>query len=224
MSTEIKSLASFRWFRTTHKIIFASVTILHIIDITGTMVFAISGALTAIEKKLDPFGVSAVAFITALGGGTLRDLLIGSTPVAWMNNLNYLVVIVIGILVAVLFRQTVQKLRRTFFLFDTIGIAVFTILGLQKALNIGISPVICIMMGMVSAVFGGVIRDVVCNEIPLIFRKEIYALTCIAGGIIYVLLLDAGVVLIWNVLLTASFIITFRILAVIFKWSLPNFS
>lgn len=199
-------------------------TTLYFIDIIGTMVFAISGAITAFEKKLDIFGVSAVAFITAVGGGTLRDLLIGSTPVAWMNNLAYLGVIALGITLAVLFRSRFRKLRRTFFLFDTIGIAVFTILGLQKALNIGISPVICIMMGMVSAVFGGVIRDVVCNEIPIIFRKEIYALTCIAGGTIYVALLFAEVDNLLNVIITASFIITFRVLAVVFKWSLPNFS
>lgn len=188
------------------------------------MVFAMSGAITAFEKRLDIFGVSAVAFITAVGGGTLRDLLIGSTPVAWMNNLTYLVMISTGITLAVLFRRTVQKLRRTFFLFDTIGIAVFTILGLQKALNIGISPIISIMMGMISAVFGGVIRDIVCNEIPLIFRKEIYALTCIAGGTVYVILLSLGVDYLLNTVITASFIITFRALAVKFHWHLPNFS
>lgn len=198
-------------------------TTLYIIDLLGTMVFALSGAITAFEKKLDIFGVSAVAFITALGGGTLRDLLIGSTPVAWMNNHTYLVMIFIGITAALLFRKTVQKLRSTFFLFDTIGIAVFTILGLQKALNIGVSPVISIMMGMVSAVFGGVIRDIVCNEIPLIFRKEIYALTCIAGGIVYVLLRYTGLENVLNVIVTAGFIISFRILSVKFKWSLPNY-
>lgn len=188
------------------------------------MVFAISGALTAFDKKLDIFGVSAVAFITALGGGTLRDLLIGSTPVAWMNNLNYLIMITIGIVIAILFRNRIQTLRKTFFLFDTIGIAVFTILGLQKALNIGVSPVIGIMMGMVSAVFGGVIRDIVCNEIPLIFRKEIYALTCIAGGIVFIgILYLTHLSQDWNIVITASFIVTFRILAVRYHWKLPNF-
>ncbi len=197
-------------------------SILYFIDIVGTMVFAISGAMTAYEKKLDVFGISAVAFITALGGGTLRDVLIGSTPVAWMNNSLYLVMIVLGITLALIFKQRLQKLRRTFFLFDTIGIAVFTILGLQKSLDIGISPTMSILMGMVSAVFGGVTRDIVCNEIPLIFRKEIYALTCIAGGILYVTLLQFGLEREWNVPITASFIFTFRVLAVKFKWQLPS--
>ncbi|MFY0601127.1 MAG: trimeric intracellular cation channel family protein [Cyclobacteriaceae bacterium] len=196
--------------------------ILYIIDILGTMVFAISGAMTAYEKKLDVFGISAVAFITALGGGTLRDLLIGSTPVAWMGNYTYLIMILFGISMALIFKQKLQKLRRTFFLFDTIGIAVFTILGLQKSLDIGISPPICILMGMVSAVFGGVLRDIVCNEIPLIFRKEIYALTCIVGGVIYVILIEIGLAREINILCTVSIIVVLRILAVTFKWKLPD--
>ncbi|VXD18128.1 trimeric intracellular cation channel family protein [Marinoscillum sp. 108] len=198
--------------------------ILYFIDLLGTMVFAISGALTAFDKKLDIFGISAVAFITALGGGTLRDVLLGSTPVSWMQNLNYLFMILIGISIAILFRQAVQKLRKTFFLFDTIGIAVFTILGLQKALDFGVSPIIGIMMGMISAVFGGVIRDIVCNEIPLIFRKEIYALTCIAGGIVFMLLDFWAVEQFLNILITAGFIVSFRVLAVRYHWELPLLS
>ena len=195
-------------------------TILYFIDILGTMVFAISGSLTAIDKRLDFFGISAVGFITALGGGTLRDILIGSTPVGWMNDLTYLVMISIGILISLIFKRLVQKLRGTFFLFDTIGIAVFTVLGLQKALSIGVHPIIAIMMGMVSAVFGGVIRDIVCNEIPLIFRKEIYALTCLCGGALYVGLLFTGIPQLVIIVATILFIVSFRILAVKMNWSL----
>ena len=186
------------------------------------MVFAISGALAGRDKKLDFFGIAAVGFITAIGGGTMRDVLIGSTPVGWMNDLTYIIMIGTGILISMLFGKTVRKLRRTFFMFDTIGIAVFTVLGLQKALTIGVHPVIAIMMGMVSAVFGGVIRDIVCNEIPLIFRKEIYALTCLCGGILYIVLIGAGVDQLVNVLITASFIVIFRVMAVKFKWQLPE--
>ncbi len=186
------------------------------------MVFAISGSLTASEKKLDFFGVSAVGFITAIGGGTLRDILIGSTPVGWMNDLNYLIAIAVGITLSVLIHRVVQKLRRTFFLFDTIGIAVFTVLGLQKALNIGVQPVIAIMMGMVSAVFGGVIRDIVCNEIPLIFRKEIYALTCLSGGVLYILLDNYQVYSNITIIVTVLFICSFRILAFRHGWELPD--
>lgn len=197
--------------------------ILYFIDVVGTMVFAISGAVSAFEKKLDIFGVSAVAFITAVGGGTLRDVLIGSTPVAWMNNLIYITMICAGIITALIFRNIVVKLRRTFFLFDSIGIAVFTVLGLQKSLDIGIHPAIAVLMGMVSAVFGGVTRDIVCNEIPLIFRKEIYAILCVAGGIIYVLMDSLNIPQNICILSTVGFIFTMRVLAVRFHWKLPNF-
>ncbi|MEQ8470713.1 MAG: trimeric intracellular cation channel family protein [Marinoscillum sp.] len=198
--------------------------ILYFIDIVGTMVFAISGALAGRDKKLDIFGISAVGFITAIGGGTLRDVLLGSTPVGWMNDLIYLSMIALGVVFSLFFGRTVRKLRRTFFIFDTIGIAVFTVLGLQKALTLGVHPIIAIMMGMVSAVFGGVIRDIVCNEIPLIFRQEIYALTCIAGGIVYVLLDFLSINQVANVITTASFIVIFRVLAVKYHWKLPDFS
>lgn len=186
------------------------------------MVFAISGALTAVDKKLDFFGVSAVAFITALGGGTLRDMLIGSTPVGWMSDLTYLVMIIVGITISVVFRKVVQNLRKTFFLFDTVGIAAFTVLGLQKALSIGIDPIIAVMMGMVSAVFGGVIRDIVCNEIPLIFRKELYALICLAGGFLFIGLAYFISEPTINILITFSFIAIVRVLAVRYHWKLPD--
>lgn len=198
--------------------------ILYIIDFIGVTVFAISGALTAVDKKLDIFGMSAVAFITALGGGTLRDVLMGSTPVGWMNDLRYLIMIVVGLFISILFRQYVQKLRNTFFLFDTIGIAVFTVLGIQKALALGIHPVIAVMMGMISAVFGGVTRDVICNEIPLIFRKEIYALACLFGGFIFILLRYLEVDTTVNILVTIAIIFVLRLLAVRYKWNLSLFS
>lgn len=197
-------------------------TILYTIDIIGTMVFAISGALAGRDKQLDFFGISAVGFITAIGGGTLRDVLIGSTPVGWMNNVMYPIIIGGGVCISLLFGKRVLQLRRTFFMFDTIGIAVFTVLGLQKSIALGLHPVIAALMGMVSAVFGGVMRDIVCNEIPLIFRKEIYALTCLCGGILYILLSESSMDQRWNILITICFIVGFRVLAVKYKWQLPN--
>lgn len=194
--------------------------ILYHIDLIGTMVFAISGASTARNKGLDFFGVAAVAFITALGGGTLRDVLMGSTPVGWMNDLTYLLMILGGLSVTIIFGRYVQNLRKTFFLFDTIGIAVFTVLGLQKALALGLHPAIAVMMGMVSAVFGGVTRDVICNEIPLIFRKEIYAVACLLGGAIYTVLHHYGVFIKINILITVTVIIVLRLVAVRYKWHL----
>ena len=123
-----------------------------------------------------------------------------------------------------MFGTRVRKFRRTFFLFDTIGIAVFTVLGLEKALSLGLHPVIAVMMGMISAVFGGVTRDVICNEIPLIFRKEIYALACMFGGFIFVLLRFFEVDSTVNTLVTVVTIIVLRSLAVRFKWNLSIFS
>lgn len=198
--------------------------ILYHIDLIGTMVFAISGALTARDKELDIFGIAAVAFITALGGGTLRDVLTGSTPVGWMNDLTYLIMIAVGITLSLLFGSKVRKLRRTFFIFDTIGIAVFTVLGLQKALTLGLHPAIAVMMGMISAVFGGVTRDIICNEIPLIFRKEIYALACLFGGIVFVILLEFLVPIKVSIVVTIAVIIILRTLSVRYKWDLAFFS
>ena len=192
----------------------------HLLDIIGTMAFAMSGALTAMHKKLDPFGVFIIAFVTAVGGGTLRDVLIGRTPVGWMRDLNYVYVIIIGFLLAIIFRKKFDRLRTSLFLFDTIGLGVFTLIGLEKGINIGLHPVICIAIGTMTACFGGVIRDILCTEIPVIFRKEIYATICILGGIVFFILkklnLDNDILY----LATSLFIIAVRLMAVKFKWYL----
>ena len=196
--------------------------IIYFFDLAGTFVFAISGALTAIQRKLDIFGASVIALVTALGGGTIRDILIGRQPVGWLLDNNYLLIIAVGIAVSYIFGQSIQKLRRTLFLFDTIGIGLYTILGLERTLNLGLSMPIAVIMGTVSAVFGGVIRDVLCNEVPLIFRKEIYATACIAGGILFLILTSFQLGRDWAMLITVFFIIILRILAVTYKWHLPN--
>ena len=192
----------------------------HLLDIIGTMAFAMSGALTAMHKKLDPFGVFIIAFVTAVGGGTLRDVMIGRTPVGWMRDLNYVYVIIVGFLLAILFRKKFDRLRTSLFLFDTIGLGVFTLIGLEKGINIGLHPVICIAIGTMTACFGGVIRDILCTEIPVIFRKEIYATICILGGIVFFALkklnLDDDILY----LVTSLFIISVRLMAVKFKWYL----
>jgi uncharacterized membrane protein YeiH len=196
----------------------------YLLDIIGTMAFAMSGALTAMHKKLDPFGIFIIAFVTAVGGGTLRDIMIGRTPVGWMLDLNYVYVIVAGFILAILFRKKFDKLRTSLFFFDTIGLGVFTLIGLEKGMNIGLHPVICIALGTMTACFGGVIRDILCTEIPVIFRKEIYATICIFGGIVFYMLrklnLDADILY----LVTSLFIISVRLMAVKFKWHLPTLS
>lgn len=193
--------------------------LIYFVDLAGTFVFAVSGRLLASKKQLDFFGASVISFITALGGGTLRDVLIGSTPVGWMQDINYLFTILIAIFATIFFRRIFEKLRKTMFLFDSIGIGIFTILGLQKTLDLGLSPIIAVMMGTISAVFGGVLRDTLVNEIPLIFRKEVYATVCIGGGIVYLLLELLNLNNDFRVIITIATIISFRILAVVNNWS-----
>jgi uncharacterized membrane protein YeiH len=195
----------------------------HFLDIIGTMAFAMSGALTAMSKKLDPFGVFIIAFVTAVGGGTLRDVLIGRTPVGWMLDLKYVYVIFIGFVLAIIFRKKLDKLRKSLFLFDTIGLGVFTLIGLEKGLEIGLHPVICVALGTMTACFGGVIRDILCNEIPVIFRREIYATLCIVGGVLFFILRSMNLENDVLYLLSSSIIISLRLMAVKFKWYLPAF-
>lgn len=192
-----------------------------VIDILGTVAFAISGVLTAMYKRLDLFGIFIIAFVTSVGGGTLRDLLL-NVNIVWMHNMTYVYVIFSSAVFAILFRNKLNYFRRTLFLFDTIGIALFTIVGIEKGVQLGLHPIICISLGTISACFGGVIRDILCNEIPIIFRKEIYATACILGGIFYFLLeltpLDPN----WVVIISGSVVISMRLLAVKFKLSLPS--
>jgi uncharacterized membrane protein YeiH len=190
------------------------------IDILGTFVFAISGVMAAVGRKFDLFGTIILAFVTAIGGSTLRDVLIGQTPVGWMKSDVHVWIILLALPVSYFFLKQLQRLRKTFLLFDTIGIGLFTILGLETALDSGLSPVIAIMMGVVSAVFGGVIRDVLSNQVPLIFRKEIYAFACLAGALVY---MGLDYLSIWSELklvLSILTVIAIRLLSIRYKWSI----
>jgi uncharacterized membrane protein YeiH len=192
----------------------------YIIKVLGTIAFAISGALTAMNKKLDPFGVFVISFVTAVGGGTLRDVMIGRTPVTWMLHIEYVYLIIVGFLMAIIFRKKLDRLRISLLLFDTIGLGVFTLIGLQKGIETGLHPVICVALGTMTACFGGVIRDILCNEIPVIFRREIYATICIFGGIIFFLLKKLNLNNDILYLVTSLVMIGLRLMAVKFKWSL----
>jgi uncharacterized membrane protein YeiH len=192
------------------------------IDILGTIAFAISGVLVAMNKRMDPFGVFIIAFVTAVGGGTLRDLLIGSTPVFWMRDMTFIYVITAAAFLAVVFRNQIKHLRKSLFLFDTIGIGLYTVIGIEKGLNAELHPIICIALGTMSACFGGVIRDILCNEIPVIFRKEIYATACIFGGVTYFILREFIVDQNLIFIIALTVVITARLLAVVFKISLPT--
>jgi len=192
------------------------------LDIIGTLAFAISGALTGWHKKLDPFGVFIIAFVTALGGGTLRDVLIGKAPVGWMLDLTYVYIIILGFVATIILKKRLEKLRISLFLFDTIGLGIFTIIGIEKGIDVGLHPIICIALGTMTASFGGVIRDILCNEIPVIFRKEIYATISISGGVLFFTLNELSLNTDVLYLVTSLFMIAFRLLAVKNKWYLPS--
>src|SRR5688572_12764749 len=194
------------------------------LELFGTFFFAISGAMAMHDKEHDWFGAGFTGFITAIGGGSLRDMVLGSYPLVWIKDINFLYAIFSGVLIALMFFTRLVRLKRTFFLFDTLGISFFTILGVEKALSLGVRPEIAAIMGMFTAVMGGVIRDTLANEMPVIFRKEIYATACLIGAVIY-LLMDQQTSLDRNVNLLASIavIIIIRILAVKYNLALPGF-
>ncbi len=192
------------------------------LELTGTFVFAISGALAIREREHDLFGAGFTGFITAIGGGTVRDILLDSYPLVWIGDIWFLYTILLGILTAFVFPSFLSRLRKTFFLFDTLGIGFFTVLGVEKALSLGVRPEIAAIMGMFSAVMGGVIRDTLTNEIPVLFRKEVYASACLAGAILYLVLNYYGVPRDYNMLISMSLIISIRLISMKYKLSLPR--
>ncbi len=195
----------------------------YFIDLLGTLVFAISGALAASDKNMyrDLFGVTFTGFVTAVGGGTLRDMILGVRP-TWVVDGNYLIAISLGVIVAISFKYYILKYRRTFFLFDTLGIALYTVVGVQKALLFDVAPLAAIIMGMFSALMGGVIRDTLINEVPLIFKKEIYATACLAGAAIFIFLKLIKVDDNTNSFISVTIIIIIRTISVKYKLSLPK--
>jgi uncharacterized membrane protein YeiH len=193
------------------------------LELFGTFFFAISGALAMQDKEHDWFGAGFTGFVTAIGGGSLRDMLLGSYPLVWIGDINFLYAVFAGLLATIFFYPLLIRLPKTFFIFDTLGISFFTILGVEKAMALGVRPEIAAIMGMFSAVMGGVIRDTLTNEVPVIFKKEIYATACLTGAVCY-LLLDQFTPLDRNYTLSiaVALIILIRILAVRFRLSLPK--
>ena len=195
---------------------------INIIDILGTFSFAAAGAFAAMEKKLDPFGVLIIAFVTAIGGGTIRDVLIGNFPVSWLSNSTAIWVILAAAVVTMFFGSYLKKLDKMLFLFDALGLGLFTMIGIEKGISYHLSPGICVALGTITGCFGGVLRDVLLNNVPLIFHKEIYALASIIGGTLFFLMpaaVDDSIAYILSILV----VFMTRVLAVQFNWSLPKF-
>jgi len=196
--------------------------IIDLINHVGIFFFAISGLLTAADKDMDLLGGIFIAFMTSIGGGTIRDVLL-SVEVEWLKSLSYISVVFAGAIVGIIFRERIKEMRRTFFIFDTIGLGLFAVYGIEKSLGLEQYPVVAIFLGVITATFGGVLRDVLCNEIPLVFRKEIYATAVIVGGVFYMIISVLG----WfstefNAIVSALIIMIIRVLAVWKKWQMPQ--
>ena len=197
-------------------------------DLIGTFVFGISGVLVGLERKMDVFGMFILAFVTGVGGGTVRDVLIRTTtldpvPVFLMKNLMYVLMIVASVVITLPFKKKfVGHWSYWLMVFDTIGLGVFTIIGLEKTLRFELSPVIAILLGAMTGSFGGVIRDILANKLPAVFHKEIYATACVAGGIVY-FLIDGLMGHNTVVFITILVVIAVRLLSVKYKWELPKF-
>lgn len=194
---------------------------IYYIDLLGTMVFAISGAMAANRHGIDIFGATFMGFVTAIGGGSLRDVFLNIRPV-WVEDGNYLIAILIGVLFSILMNKQLDNFARTLFLFDALGIGFFTVVGVQKSLLYESSELSAVMLGMFSACMGGVIRDVLMNVTPLILRKEIYASACLAGAITYVLLTLTPVSEGMNAFISACVVFGIRFLSVRYNLSLPS--
>ena len=197
---------------------------LFIQDLIGTIVFAVSGAMAARQHKMDIFGMFILAFVTGVGGGTLRDVMIGSTPVFWMKQPIYVLMITLAVIITAVFKNNISKKewQTGLLIFDAIGLGVFTVIGVQKGLDFGLHPFIAIALGGITGCFGGVIRDILRNEVPIVLQKEVYVTASLVGGVIFVLFYSSGVESRWVDIATVATVIVIRLLAIRFNLNLPR--
>ncbi len=200
-----------------------SQNLLFILQIIGTIAFAISGALVAGKKNMDIFGVVILGIMVAVGGGSIRDILLGITPVFWVQNSWYILLAATSALLSIPLSKHIINNNKAYLLSDAIGLAVFSILGTQKALEHESGYLVAITMGLITGVFGGVLRDVLANRAPSVLYSEIYAMASIVGSILFIAMLELHVELVHAIWLSIVFITLLRIFAIIFKWSLPVF-
>ena len=193
-----------------------------LIDFLGTAAFSISGVFAAMKKKLDIFGTFTIAFITAIGGGTIRDAIIGDFPVTWLRSNIYIIVIFLSATIALLIFKFIKDFDRMLLVFDSIGLGFFTVLGIHKGIEFNFSEGWCIALGTLTACFGGMIRDLVLNQMPHILHKQIYATACIFGGILYFILLKTTIPEVPVVAICISLIVLVRLIALKYNWSLAG--
>lgn len=193
------------------------------VEILGTFAFAVSGAIAAIQRRYDVFGILVLAFVTAVGGGTIRDLLIGNLPVSWLTNSLAIWSAFAGFGFTVAMRNHIKKIQNWILFFDAAGLGLFTVMGTQLGLETGMGIGISITLGTITGCFGGVTRDVLAGTRPLIFRKEIYAMASVIGGLLYVGILTQTDAVIWAQIAAIVSIILIRIIALRFGLRLPQF-
>ena len=190
----------------------------------GTAVFALSGALAAGRHRMDPFGVIVLASVTAVGGGSIRDALIGATPVFWIRDPNYIIVILATVLVCLLLVRRPRKVPEYILpVADAFGLALFTVISAEKALNMGLSGMIAVVMGLITGVGGGIIRDLLCRQVPMVLRTEVYATASIIGGIGYTVSLAYGMGEKMALFLAMASALLIRLSAIKWHLSLPAF-
>ncbi len=187
----------------------------------GTFVFALSGIELASKKQLDWFGAYLVGLVTAIGGGTIRDVLLNISPF-WMQDGSSFTITGLALLASLLFKEKLFKWKGTLFLFDAIGLGLFTIIGISKSVEFGLPFLICIAMGVITGSIGGLIRDVLLNEVPLLLRKDIYAFACVVGGLVYFLCLRLSISLPITELISSCIIIVIRVIVIRFHLQLPT--
>lgn len=191
--------------------------------ILGICVEAMTGAIAAGRKQMDFFGVILIAAITALGGGTVRDVLLNTHPTIWVTNPEYLLYTSAFAVITIIMARSLSRLRTAFLVLDALGLAVFVILGTEKVLNLGMSPAIGIVSGMITGICGGMLRDILCNDIPLVLRRELYAVIALAGSALYITLVHFHLAHHLNVAVTMAFIFISRLLAIFFHLEIPRF-
>ena len=195
---------------------------IYLLDIFGTFVFAVTGAMVSSHKKMDLFGAFILAFVTATGGGTLRDMILGNTPVFWVDDINYVLAVICGVTAAFFFAGFIKKLDRPMLFFDAVGLGVFTLVGANKAASAHVSTLSVILLSVITAVMGGIIRDILGGDVPLIFKKEIYATACFSGALLYVLLKSADIPALLVTSVPIATVILIRLISIRYNISLPG--
>ena len=196
--------------------------LLYLLDMVGVIACAIAGTLLAQHKGFDIAGCILVSMVNAIGGGTLRDMALDRHPLFWMTDLNYVIVITLTSLILQIFFHLYHKIDKALKFFDAIGLAAFSVIGFKVALAQDMSPVIAVMMGVWTAIIGGLLRDIICNEIPLLLQREIYITASIAGSLSYLALDYSGFDAVINEFMMLFIIFAVRMLALKFDWHLPS--